>query len=126
MGGFSTEALIEVLKKLNPEEPLKPLVDLIIDGSIQGVAVIAGCLSSKIQTDMSFVTMAKELLKNNVLVLATGCAATGCARHGLLNGEAMDLVGDSLRGVLETLGKAAGTLIIERIYAANSSFRFMC
>jgi carbon-monoxide dehydrogenase catalytic subunit len=23
MGGFSTEALIEVLKKLNPEEPLK-------------------------------------------------------------------------------------------------------
>jgi len=57
---------------------------------------------------MSFVTMAKELLKNNVLVLATGCAATGCARHGLLNGKAMDLVGDSLRGVLETLGKAAG------------------
>ncbi len=108
LGGFSTEALIEVLKKLNPEKPLKPLVDLIIDGSIQGVAVIAGCLSSKIQTDMSFVTMAKELLKNNILVLATGCAATGCARHGLLNGEAMDLVGDSLRGVLETLGKAAG------------------
>ncbi len=108
LGGFSTEALIEVLKKLNPEKPLKPLVDLIIDGSIQGVAVIAGCLSSKIQTDMSFVTMAKELLKNNILVLATGCAATGCARHGLLNGDAMDLVGDSLRGVLETLGKAAG------------------
>ncbi len=108
LGGFSTEALIGVLKKLNPEEPLKPLVDLIADGSIQGVAVIAGCLSSKIQTDMSFVTMAKELLKNNVLVLATGCAATGCARHGLLNGEAVDLVGDSLRGVLETLGKAAG------------------
>jgi carbon-monoxide dehydrogenase catalytic subunit len=47
-------------------------------------------------------------LKNNILVLATGCAATGCARHGLLNGEAMHLVGDSLRGVLVTLGKAAG------------------
>jgi carbon-monoxide dehydrogenase catalytic subunit len=71
LGGFSTEALIEVLKKLNPEKPLKPLVDLIIDGSIQGVAVIAGCLSSEVQTDMSFVTMAKELLKNNILVLAT-------------------------------------------------------
>lgn len=108
LGGFSTETLIGMLEKLNPENPLKPLVDLIIDGSIQGVAVLAGCLSSKIQTDMSFITIAKELLKNNVLVLATGCAATACARHGLLTGEAKHLVGDSLRGVLDTLGKAAG------------------
>ncbi len=108
LGGFSTETLISVLVKLNPEKPLKPLVDLITDGSIQGVAVLAGCLSTKIQTDMSFITIAKELLKNNILVLATGCAATGCARHGLLTGEAKNLVGDSLRGVLETLGKAAG------------------
>ena len=108
LGGFSVEALIDVLKTLNPEKPLKPLIDLIIDGSIKGIAVIAGCLSSKIQTDMSFVAMAKELLKNNVLVLATGCAATGCARHGLLTGEAKVHAGNSLRGVLDTLGKAAG------------------
>jgi carbon-monoxide dehydrogenase catalytic subunit len=100
--------MIDVLKKLNAQQPLKPLVDLIVDGSIQGVAVLAGCLSSKIQTDMSFVTMAKELLKNNVLVLATGCAATACARHGLLTGEAKKYAGDSLRGVLETIGKTSG------------------
>ncbi|MCF6154743.1 MAG: anaerobic carbon-monoxide dehydrogenase catalytic subunit [Candidatus Brocadia sp.] len=108
LSGFSAEALMGVLEKLNPEKPLKPLVDLIVNGSIQGVAVLAGCLSPKIQTDMSFVTIAKELLKNNVLVLATGCAATACARHGLLTGEAKGLVGNSLRGVLNTLGKAAG------------------
>ncbi|MCF6149791.1 MAG: anaerobic carbon-monoxide dehydrogenase catalytic subunit [Candidatus Kuenenia sp.] len=108
LGGFSTEVMINVLKKINAQQPLKPLVDLIVNGSIQGVAVLAGCLSSKIQTDMSFVTMAKELLKNNVLVLATGCAATACARHGLLTGEAKKYAGDSLRGVLETIGKTAG------------------
>ncbi|GJQ59572.1 MAG: anaerobic carbon-monoxide dehydrogenase catalytic subunit [Candidatus Scalindua sp. AMX11] len=108
LGGFSVEALMGVLETLNPEKPLKPLVDLIIDGSIQGVAVIAGCLSSKIQTDMSFVTIAKELLRNNILVLATGCAATACARHGLLKGEAKSIVGGSLRGALDTIGKAAG------------------
>ncbi len=108
MGGFSTEVMIDVLKKINARQPLKPLVDLIVDGSIQGVAVLAGCLSSKIQTDMSFVTMAKELLKNNVLILATGCAATACARHGLLTGEAKKYAGDSLRGVLETIGKTSG------------------
>lgn len=108
IGGFSAETLMSVLEKLNPEKPLKPLVDLIVNGSIQGVAVLAGCLSAKIQTDMSFITIAKELLKNNVLVLATGCAATACARHGLLNGDARSWVGDSLRGVLDTLGKVAG------------------
>ena len=108
LGGFSVETLISVLTTINPEKPLKPLVDLIADGSIQGVAVLAGCLSSKIQTDMSFITIAKELLKNNVLVLATGCAATACARHGLMAGEAKDLVGGPLRGVLDTIGKAAG------------------
>lgn len=108
LGGFSAEVMIDVLKKLNPEKPLKPLVDLIADGSIQGIAVLAGCLSAKIQTDMSFVTMAKELLKNNVLVLATGCAATACARHGLLTGEARKFAGASLQKVLETIGKAAG------------------
>lgn len=108
MGGFSVEALMDVLETLSPAKPLKPLVDLIIDGSIQGVAVLAGCLSSKIQTDMSFVTIAKELLKNNILVLATGCAATACARHGLLMGAAKSIVGESLRGVLDTIGKAAG------------------
>lgn len=108
LGGFSVEALMGVLETLNPEKPLKPLVDLIIDGSVQGVAVLAGCLSSKIQTDMSFVTIAKELLKNNILVLATGCAATACARHGLLRGEARNIAGESLRVVLDTIGKAAG------------------
>ncbi|MCP5004655.1 MAG: anaerobic carbon-monoxide dehydrogenase catalytic subunit [Planctomycetes bacterium] len=108
LGGFSVEALMGVLETINPDKPLKPLVDLIIDGSIQGVAVLAGCLSSKIQTDMSFITIARELLKNNILVLATGCAATACARHGLLKGEAMNIVGESLRGVLDTIGKAAG------------------
>lgn len=107
-GGFSAEVLMDVLAKLNPEKPLKPLVDLIINGSIQGVAVLAGCLSPKIQTDMSFITIAKELLRNNILVLATGCAATACARHGLMTGESKSLAGDSLRGVLDTLGKAAG------------------
>ncbi|MCF6159416.1 MAG: anaerobic carbon-monoxide dehydrogenase catalytic subunit [wastewater metagenome] len=108
LGGFSAEVLMSVLEKLNPEKPLKPLVDLITNGSIQGIAVLAGCLSPKIQTDMSFITIAKELLRNNVLILATGCAATACARHGLMTGEAKDLAGDSLRGVLDTLGKAAG------------------
>lgn len=108
VGGFTVEALISVLSKLDAEKPLRPLVDLIANGSIQGVAVLAGCLSPKVQNDMSFITIAKELLRNNVLVLATGCAATACARHGLMEGEAMSFVGETLKGVLKTIGGAAG------------------
>lgn len=108
MAGFSVEVLIDVLSRLNEDEPLKPLVDLIAGGKIRGAAVLAGCLSPKIQTDMSFITMARELLKNNVLVLATGCAATACARHGLLTQESASLAGKNLREVLLTLGKVAG------------------
>jgi carbon-monoxide dehydrogenase catalytic subunit len=108
MAGFSVEVLVDVLSRLNEKEPLKPLVDLIASGQIRGAAVLAGCLSPKIQTDMSFITMARELLKNNVLVLATGCAATACARHGLLTQEAAELAGKNLKEVLLTLGKAAG------------------
>ncbi len=108
VGGFTVEALLSVLAKLDSEKPLKPLVDLIANGTVQGVAVLAGCLSPKVQNDMSFITIAKELLKNNVLVLATGCAATACARHGLMEGEAMEFAGEPLRGVLKTIGGAAG------------------
>lgn len=108
VGGFTVEALISVLTKLDAEQPLKPLVDLIANGSVQGVAVLAGCLSPKVQSDMSFITIARELLRNNILVLATGCAATACARHGLMEGDAISVVGESLQGVLKTIGNAAG------------------
>ena len=108
MGGFSVETLISVLSKIDKETPLKPLVDLVANGSIQGVAVLAGCLSPKVQTDMSFITIAKELLKNNILVLATGCAATACARHGLMHGGAMGEAGESLQAVLKIIGDTAG------------------
>lgn len=108
IAGFSVEVLLDVLSRLNDKDPLKPLVDLIGGGKIRGAAVLAGCLSPKIQTDMSFVTIARELLKNNVLVLATGCAATACARHGLLTQEAVELAGKDLKEVLLSLGKTAG------------------
>ena len=108
VGGFTVEALIAALTKLDSKKPLRPLVDLIANGAIQGVAVLAGCLSPKVQNDMSFITIAKELLRNNILVLATGCAATACARHGLMEGKAISLAGESLQGVLKTIGGAAG------------------
>jgi len=108
VAGFSVESFMDILSKLDSKNPLFPLIDLIKSGGIKGVALLVGCLSPKVQTDMSHVSIAKEMIKNNVLVLATGCAATACGRHGLLNSQASKYAGLSLRKVLETLGEKAG------------------
>lgn len=109
MAGFSLETCIGVLSKINKEDPLKPLIDNIASGNIYGAVLLAGCTSPKVTADASHVTIAKELLKHNVLVIATGCAAQACARAGLLTPDAAEkYAGDKLKGVLNVLGKTAG------------------
>ncbi len=109
MAGFSTEAIVGALTQVNKEDPLKPLIDNIVNGTIQGVCVLAGCNNVRVTQDSGFVTMAKELAKHNVLLLATGCGAGAMARHGLLTPEATkEYAGDGLKAVLSAVGEAAG------------------
>lgn len=109
IAGFSVETCIGVLSKINPEDPLKPLIDNIASGNIYGAVLLAGCTSPKVTADASHVTIAKALMKQNVLVIATGCAAQACARAGLLTPEATErYAGDRLKGVLKVLGETAG------------------
>lgn len=109
VAGFSTEAVIEALSKVDPEDPLKPLIDNIVNGNIQGVCLFAGCNNVRVPQDQNFVTMAKELARQNVLLLATGCGAGAFARHGLLTPEATnEYAGDGLKAVLTAVGEAAG------------------
>ncbi len=109
VAGFSVETCLSVLSKINPEDPLKPLIDNIVSGNIYGVVLLAGCTSPRITADASHVTIAKELLKQNVLIIATGCAAQACARAGLLTHEASEkYAGEKLKSILQVLGKTAG------------------
>ncbi len=109
IAGFSVETCLSVLSKINPEDPLKPLIDNIVSGNIYGAVLLAGCTSPKITADASHVTIAKKLLKENVLIIATGCAAQACARAGLLTPEASEkYAGEKLKSVLQALGKTAG------------------
>ena len=92
------------LTKINPHDPFKPLIDSIRSGDIYGIVLLAGCISPEM-TESSQVIIAKELLKQNVLVFSTGCSAQSCARGGLLTPEAtMEYAGDKLKGVLTALG----------------------
>lgn len=109
LAGFSTEAIVGALSKVDANDPLKPLIDNIANGNIQGVCLFAGCNNVKIPQDQNYLEMAKILAKNNVLILATGCGAGAFARHGLLTPEAtLQYAGDSLKAVLGAIGQAAG------------------
>jgi carbon-monoxide dehydrogenase catalytic subunit len=80
------------------------LNDNIINGRIRGVGAVVGCDSMRVRSGYVHTTVVKELIKNNVLVLVTGCAATACGRAGLLRPEAAELAGPGLREVCETVG----------------------
>ena len=81
----------------------RPLNDAIISGRIRGIAAIVGCDNYKMP-DNHHEIVARELIKNDVLVLATGCAATGLGRVGLLTPEAASEAGPGLAEVCETVG----------------------
>ena len=99
MAGFSEEAICTALGGT-----YKPLIDAIVAGSIKGVVGIVGCNNPRIKHDYGHVTLAKELIKRNILVVETGCAAIACGKAGLLLPEAADLAGDGLKSVCNLLG----------------------
>lgn len=107
--GFSAEAIIGALALLDKEDPLKPLIDNIVAGNIYGICLFAGCNSIKITQDQNYLEMIKVLAKNNVLILATGCAAGAFARQGFMSPAATEkYAGDGLKAVLTAIGQAAG------------------
>lgn len=107
--GFSTEAIVGALGLLDPQHPLKPLIDNVVSGNVRGIALFAGCNSTATQQDNGFVTMARKLARNDVLLLATGCGAGAFAKHGLMTQEAtLEHAGEGLKGVLTAVGTAAG------------------
>ena len=81
-----------------------PLNDNIINGRIRGVAGVVGCTNPRMKQDYVHVELVKELIKNDVLVLQTGCSQIALAKAGLTTPEAAHLAGPGLREVCETVG----------------------
>lgn len=107
--GFSTEAIVAALTAVDAVDPLKPMIDNIVNGNIQGVVLFGGCNNTKTQQDASYFKIATELARRNVLVLATGCAAGALAKAGLMTPEATNrYAGEGLKAVSTAIGMAAG------------------
>ena len=83
----------------------KPLNENIINGRIRGIAGVVGCDNPKMGSGAHHVELVKELIKNNCLVVQTGCAAIECAKEGLLRPEtAYEMAGDGLKEVCKAVG----------------------
>jgi anaerobic carbon-monoxide dehydrogenase catalytic subunit len=82
----------------------RPLNDNIINGRIRGVAGVVGCTNPRVKQDWVHVELVKELIKNDVLVVQTGCSQIALAKAGLTTPEAAVMAGPGLREVCETVG----------------------
>jgi len=82
----------------------RPLNDAIIAGRIRGVAGVVGCNNPRTPHDYTHNYVVQELIKNDVLVVQTGCSAISVAKLGLLGPEALRYAGPGLREVCEAIG----------------------
>lgn len=82
----------------------KPLNDNIINGRIRGVAGVVGCTNPRVKQDYLHVELVKELIKNDVLVVQTGCSQIALAKAGLMKPDAAVMAGPGLQEVCETVG----------------------
>jgi carbon-monoxide dehydrogenase catalytic subunit len=104
VAGFSIEALTTIFANICPDRPISVLTDAILSGQLKGVALMAGCNNLKRLQDESHIAVLKELVKNDVFVIASGCSAGAYAKFGLMSPLAVDAyAGEGLKSFLKTL-----------------------
>ncbi|HVO77330.1 MAG TPA: acetyl-CoA decarbonylase/synthase complex subunit alpha/beta, partial [Methanomassiliicoccales archaeon] len=107
IAGFSLEQIAALLGKISPSDPFDALVDALRSGQLRGIALMAGCNNQRAEQDKNHITIAKELLKNDVLLLATGCSAGALAKNGFLSSAATeDHAGPGLKKFISDLENA--------------------
>ncbi len=104
VAGFSVAAIKYMLGGTY-RASFRPLNDAIIQGRIKGIVGIVGCSNPRMKTDSYVNALTRELIKREVIVLKTGCAAIASAKAGLLTPEAaLEIAGPGFREVCEAVG----------------------
>jgi carbon-monoxide dehydrogenase catalytic subunit len=103
IAGFSHEYL-NYMQGGVYRQSFRPFNDAVIAGRIRGAAGVVGCNNPRTTHDSAHYHIVKELIKNDVLVVQTGCSAITSAKYGLLTPEAMEMAGPGLREVCEAIG----------------------
>jgi carbon-monoxide dehydrogenase catalytic subunit len=104
VAGFTTESIFQILGG-HYRATYRPLNDAIISGRLRGVAGVIGCSNPNVQYEEGHTKMVRELIKNDTLVVTTGCNAVSCAKHGLLRPEtAFSEAGKGLQEICQAVG----------------------
>ena len=105
--GYAEEAIVGQLNnvvntQIDEMDTLKPLIDVLASGVIRGVVGVVGCNNAKTPSNHNHLTIIKELIKNDFLVVTTGCGASAACKNGLMLKEnATKFAGKGLATVCE-------------------------
>ncbi|HOU23671.1 MAG TPA: anaerobic carbon-monoxide dehydrogenase catalytic subunit [Anaerolineae bacterium] len=103
VAGFSHEYINYALGGMY-RGSFRPLNDAVASGRLRGAAGVVGCNHAGTCQDEAHLYTVRELIKNDVLVVMTGCGAIACAKYGLLSPDAARFAGPGLREICETVG----------------------
>ena len=107
--GYSLEAIKKCLDGVTNSHvdelgTLKPLADVVKAGVLRGAVAMVGCNNPKVRPDTAHIELMKKLLKNDIIVVVSGCSAQAAAKAGLMDPEAKDYCGEGLKRVCELVG----------------------
>lgn len=104
--GYSCEAIIKQLDTVtnsfrDETGTYKPLIECITSGVLRGAVAMVGCNNPKVRADLAHVELMKKLLKNDIILVLSGCSAQAAAKAGLMSKDAKDICGAGLKRVCE-------------------------
>ena len=107
--GYSVEAIKSELdgvcnSHVDEFGTLKPLADVVKAGVLRGAVAMVGCNNPKVRPDTAHIELMKKLLKNDIIVVVSGCSAQAAGKAGLLDPDAKEYCGEGLKRVCELVG----------------------
>ena len=107
--GYSVEAIKKELdgvcnSHVDALGTLKPLADVVKAGVLRGAVAMVGCNNPKVRPDTAHIELMKKLLKNDIIVIVSGCSAQAAAKAGLMDLDAAEYCGEGLKRVCKLVG----------------------
>ena len=104
--GYSVEAIKSCLDGVTNSHvdvtgTTRPLVDVVKAGVLRGAVAMVGCNNPKVRPDTAHIELMKKLIKNDIILIVSGCSAQAAAKAGLMDPEAKELCGEGLKRVCE-------------------------
>ena len=104
--GYSVEAIKSCLDGVTNSHvdltgTTRPLVDVVKSGVLRGAVAMVGCNNPKVRPDTAHIELMKKLIKNDIILIVSGCSAQAAAKAGLMDKAAKELCGEGLKRVCE-------------------------